>query len=132
MTRPIAILAFLVFPLLCQAELPPSAYEEMQKNAPEYLLVKVLQVTVGPGKKEGETIIEATAQVMDAMRSKSGLMSDALIQIVYSRQQRPEGFVGPSPIPVLEQNQETIAFLERIPDSMDFRPAAGAMSFEKF
>jgi len=133
MIRVAATLALLLsLSTLCHAELPPSAYEAMQKKAPEYLEIKVLQVTVGPSGKEGVTIIEATAQVVDVKRSESGVKSNALIHIVYTIETRPEGFVGPSPIPVLKQGEQTIAFLQKIPDSMDFRPAAGAMSFEKF
>lgn len=132
MARAISLLLLLLTFSVLHAELPPSAYEEMQKKASEFVKIRVLQVTVGPGEKEGQTLIEATAQVLEVKRSAAGLKPDAIIHIEYHRMEQPQGFVGPRPIPLLQQGEETIAFLAPLPDSPDYQPAAGGMSFEQF
>jgi hypothetical protein len=120
----------LISPLL--AELPPSAYEAMQREAPEFVKIEVLRVEIEPGAEAGEQKVTAVALVGHVERSASGLKPGDLITISYGVRERPKDFVGPGQIPILEERTETIAFLKPTDESSTYTPAAGAMSFSQF
>jgi hypothetical protein len=111
-----------------RAELPPSAYVSMQKDAPEAVQIEVLrvdgQVNLGPEEQSNLTVF---AKVVCIGRSASGLKPGDAITIVYSTVlKRSFGWVGPRPLPVLKAGQYP-AFLAR--QGAQFVPAAQGYSF---
>ncbi len=52
--RALGLLLLLLLPLSLNAELPPSAYDAMQKKAGEYLNIEVLRVDIEPGENPNE------------------------------------------------------------------------------
>lgn len=102
----------------------------MQKSAPEVLRIKVLRVDVtdGPSGKD----VSALVQVLKVGRTQSGLKADDLVTIRYELPTRPPGWVGPGPVPLLADDEERIAYLQKAADSPDYAPAAGAMTFDRF
>ncbi len=111
-----------------KAELPPYVYEEMQKNSSEQLTIETLEVKSSlSGINEKSYSI--TAKVTGIAKSKSRLHKGDTITIEYTRViAHPPGWVGPSPIPVLEQGQSYKAYLHRDEDGK-YRPSARGRSF---
>jgi hypothetical protein len=114
------------------AELPPSAYEEKQKAAPEYLSIEVVRVDVEPGAEPGQQIVHAIAIVTKVERTATGIQPEALITLAYPVTQRPPGFVGPGEIPILTEGEKTIAYLAKNEEDGTYAPVAGVMSFSNF
>ena len=123
--------ALLCLPLLVRAELPPSAYEDLQAKAPEYLKIEILRVDVGPGDTMDDQKIQLVALVSDVVRSASGVKPNDIINIVYKVTQHPKGWVGPGEVPVPVEKDQSVAYLKKT-DSGDFVPAAGRMTFSNF
>ena len=123
-------LLFLLPVVALRAELPPSAYEAMQKEAPEYLQIEVLRVEIEPGAEPAQQKITLVALVHEVGRSANGLKANDIINIVYTVTDR-KGMVGPGQVPILAEKDQTVAFLTQIDDG-DYGPAAGRMSFSKF
>lgn len=110
------------------AELPPSAYEKMQQEAPEHLVMKVLNVRL---EREGESQkVEAMAVVEQVLRSATKVKVGDVIRITYLHTPLPEGMVGPKPVPVLKDEAVVPAFLKN--EGSAFVPVARAMSFTDF
>jgi hypothetical protein len=110
------------------AELPPSAYADMQDKAGEVLRIEVLNVDglarSGPGEESHFTV---TAKVVCVARSASGLTPGATITIGYATiLRRPRGWVGPGRIGVLEPRVYA-AYLNK--SGAIYAPAAGGQSF---
>ncbi|MFV0416182.1 MAG: hypothetical protein ACK5NG_07415 [Chthoniobacterales bacterium] len=124
------------------AELPPSAYEAMQKQAPEALEIEVLRVELSelPKPEDPEALkkpwpshkVTVTATVTKILRTASKLEEGQFINIIYNLEERPKMWAGPGVIPLLKKDAKVPAFLERVGGTSDFTPAAGAMSFSKF
>lgn len=114
-----------------RAELPPSAYEKMQREATEVFRVKVLRVEEEPATPEARHVT-LLAQVLKVGRSQTKVKPDDLITIKYQVTTRPAGWVGPGEVPVLKEDAETVAYLKPISGSPEFAPAAGTMSFDRF
>jgi hypothetical protein len=113
------------------AELPPYVYTTLQKNAPESLLIKVHHLQINSSIVT-DTTIRLEAEVIDVIRSKSGLKKGDRISILYRTFiSRPGGWVGPSPIPVLEKDKIYSAFLKKGEESNLYLPAAKGKSFNK-
>ncbi|HZS06548.1 MAG TPA: hypothetical protein VFD58_17050 [Blastocatellia bacterium] len=108
------------------AELPPYAYQQMQKAAPEYLEIEVRSVRTGRASDGIE--VEVEAAVTGVRRSASHLRQGAVIRIRYVHDTRH--LIGPGPIPVLEKGKKYPAFLRRDPKEKVWRPAAMGRSFE--
>ncbi len=130
MRRFLPLLAML-FPLLVLAELPPSAYEQMQKAATEYVDIEVLRVDASPGKAPGEQNIHLMALVNKVHRA-ANLKTGDVINILYAITPRERSWTGPGEIPLLQEKDQSLAYLVKNADSADFHPAAGAMSFHNF
>ena len=127
------ITAFVIFlTATMMAELPPSAYEAMQAKAPEFFEVEVLRVDVKPSEATNEKKITLTARVGKTFRTATGISEGAVITITYTEVARPTGWVGPGRIPILNEGDKKIAFLEKGPKPNQYLPAAGAMTFERF
>lgn len=113
------------------AELPPYVYEELQKNAPELLVIKVHHVKINSSIST-DIRVDLVAEVLSVRRSKSGLQKGDRMTIVYRTFiSRPEGWVGPSPIPVLEKTKIYRAFLKKRKKGNVYLPAAKGKSFYK-
>lgn len=114
-----------------RAELPPSVYEKMQREAPEVFRVKVLRVDEEAGGENARDIT-LLAQVLKVGRSHTKVKPEDLITIKYRVTARPAGWAGPGEVPVLKEDAETVAYLKPVSGSPEFAPAAGTMSFDRF
>jgi hypothetical protein len=116
-----------------RAELPPSAYEKMQSDAPEVLRIQVLRVTQQPGSDASTTNVSMLAQVIKVGRTATKLKPGDMITVNYKLVSHPAGWVGPGEVPVLKENAESVAYLKVIEGGeQEYAPAAGAMSFDQF
>ncbi len=120
-----------LLPLLAFAELPPSAYENMQAKAPELVKIEVLRVDVSPGETPADQVVHVVAMITTVVRTASDLKPDEIINIFYTITEHPKGWVGPGAIPLLEDKQQTVAYLSK-GETGDFKPEAGRMSFSNF
>jgi len=114
------------------AELPPSAYEKMQNQAPEVLRVHVLRVDPSQGKAPDTREVTMLAEVLKVGRSKSRLKPGDMITVKYEVVSRQPGWTGPGEVPILKQDLETVAYLAPAGSTLEYVPAAGAMSFDRF
>jgi hypothetical protein len=71
------------------------------------------------------------AMVTEVTRSSTGLKADEIINILYTIVGHPQGWMGPGEVPLLEDKDETVAYLNKT-ETDDFVPAAGRMSFSNF
>ena len=111
------------------AELPPYVYEELQKKAPESLLMKVDDVAIKPSVF-AYTRVNVVAHVLAVSRSNSRLKKNDKITIIYTTfTSRPKGWVGPSPVPILEKDKTYRAFLTKSEEGNIYVPAAKGQSF---
>ena len=124
------LLIFLLMPML-RAELPPSAYESLQRKASEYLKIEIIQVNVQRGEPPTQQTVHIIALVTDVLRSASGLKPNEILNIHYSVTEHPRGWAGPGEVPIPSAKERSVAYLTRT-DSGDFAPAAGRMSFSNF
>lgn len=125
-------IAAIFFLASLHAELPPSAYEQMQSNATEYLDIEILRVDIAPAAVQGQQDVELTARIVKVHRTKSNLQPGGMLNIAYTLADRPPGFVGPSAVPVPAEGEKTVAYLKSGEAPGQFLPAAGAMSFSNF
>ena len=132
MSRKLSVLALLCSVWVARAELPPSAYEALQREAPDVFSIEVLDVQSCPGMEAGGRDIEVVAHIVEVKRSNSGTTAGSLIHILFTLPRRPAGFVGPAPVPVPSRGERCPAYLRPLGKPGDFAPAAGAMSFRDF
>ncbi len=125
-------IAAVFFLVSLQAELPPSAYEQMQAAASEYLDIEVLRVAIEPGAEPGQQDVEVTARIVKVNRSSSNLQPGGMLNILYTLAARPPGFVGPGQIPVPAEGDKSVAYLKNGEKPEEFLPAAGMMTFRNF
>jgi len=130
MRRMILLLAILCPPLI-HAELPPSAYERMQKSATDVVDIEVLRVDIEPGEAPGSQKIHLMALINKVTLAANMKVGD-LINIRYTFSSREKGWSGPGEIPVLGEKEKTLAYLIKDAASDDFYPAAGVMSVRNF
>jgi hypothetical protein len=107
------------------AELPPSAYKEMQESAPEYVDIQVLKVKTE--KVTDGIMVDIEAKVTGVKRSESNLKVGNTIVIKYFHDTR--GLVGPAPIPILDEGESYPAFLVKADGNDFYEPAAMGRSF---
>lgn len=124
---PFALIASCSCSLVARAELPPYVYGDQQRAAQAVVVLRVLQ-TLRQGSE-----LRVDARVL-AIRRQSLTPPLRAGQSVNLRYALPvwhrQGWVGPSPVPVLKQGQQVTAWLNRDPDQGAwFRPAAGGFSF---
>lgn len=116
-----------------QAELPPGAYEELLKAAPEVLdirITKVLDASATP-TDQPEFICDAT--VLDVKRSASGIKRGQTIQFksyYVPESTRQRGWAGPKPPPRLSAGQTWRISLKPGEDGAPFQLAAYGRSFQ--
>ena len=114
-----------------RAELPPYVYKDMQANAPESLVIKVLSVKTKNSDEPQLVRVSVTveARVTQVNRTQSGLRAGRLIRIKYDHRRYKEPMAGPSEVPVLKKGQTLPAYLKKN-DTADYAPAAGGYTFE--
>ncbi|RBP47654.1 hypothetical protein DES53_101452 [Roseimicrobium gellanilyticum] len=130
----LSFLGFLVLVanfVTAKAELPPSAYEQFQADAPEVFQIKVDEVSSKfPGVFDRSKRIETVqATVVKVVRSKSGAKQGEKITLRYERLLPKAGWAGPSPAPALEKGKEYPAYLSKATDGT-FELGAKGKSFE--
>lgn len=128
--RLIALLMCLL-PAVLHAELSPSAYESMQNKAPEYVKIEILRVDVEPGSGPEEQKVHVVAMVTNVVRTATDLKPDTIVNILYTITERPKGWAGPGAIPLLNEKEIVVAYLNKL-ESGEYEPAAGRMSFSNF
>lgn len=127
------LLGILLFSIsVGSAALPPSAYEALQKAAPEALMLDILRVEIVPSSKSNEEIVRVTAAVLKVERSDSGVKIGDFLQFDYSVASNPDAKQSAGQIPILSEGSKTIAFLKITEGNTFFKPAAGIMSFNRF
>ncbi|HEY5813298.1 MAG TPA: hypothetical protein VIT23_11675 [Terrimicrobiaceae bacterium] len=123
------LLVFLLVPIL-RAELPPSAYEGMQKKASEHFKIEVLRVNLEPGETPTQQKVHLVALVTEVLATTSGAKPKEIVNIYYTITEHPKGWPGPGEIPIPKEKEQTVAYLTK--NGTDFEPAAGRMSFSNF
>ena len=110
-----------------QAELPPYVYADMQRQAEVVVRLKVLQTR----RSENELTVQARVLTVTRQPVSGTLRRGQDLGLRYSLPiWHRQGWVGPSPVPVLKPGEQVTAWLNReSPTSAWFRPAAGGHSF---
>lgn len=124
----IALALALLVPLAAHAELPPGAYADMQRRAPEKMTIEVLSVDVSicwlwlcDGRD-----VELRARVVAVDESASGLVAGDVVVVRYRHVPLGDR-AGPSPVPVPRKGTTTPAWLAYTGDH--YVPDAGGYSF---
>lgn len=129
--RVVLTLIVLMLPWPARAELPPEVYQKWQREAPEHVTIRVLEVRT-TRRREGQDAthiaVQVTGRVQAVVRSASGLKPGQTIRIAYTHHQIPPP--GPSQTPILRAGKTYPAFLERKAGQTSYNPAAGGYSFE--
>lgn len=108
----------LVLLLMCaarvHAELPPSAYEQMQRDAPEALQIAVQQVKTTRTRERRfvQVAVTVRAEVTEVRRSATHLKVGDVITFQYVHRQHREPVAGPSEIPILKKGECYPAYLK--------------------
>jgi len=115
------------------AELPPSAYIDMQQKAPEVVTLEILSSAdqVMPERRGTRHRVRVEGRVIEVERSASGLKPDHQIRIEYTVFEPNEPIAGPSEPPILERGQKVPAFLKHDREAGLYKPAAGGYSFKR-
>ena len=115
-----------------RAELPPWVYGQEQRQAP-YALELLVRSVHSTGTAAAGQRLQVQAQVVEVKRQPPGarLKPGDRIMLGYALPQpRPQGWVGPSPLPQLEPGERMPAWLTLDPDRPgSYQPAAGGRSF---
>lgn len=124
------------------SELPPYVYKQMQDSAQDYLEITVISVqqdtVILDIDGHGYISVEMVVQVNDVIRTENSVQKGDLLTIKYDSQ-IISGIIagtnimwwilGPGPVPILDENEEYPAFLNK-EDTLDyFETAAGGQSF---
>lgn len=116
-----------------RADLSPREYRRLQREAPEVLKIKVLDVHERPiREREREFEVTVEAKIRRIERSSARLRDGEVIKITYRhhRHERPVRNAGEPPL--LERDREYPAFLTKAEGERRlFKPAAGEYSFER-
>jgi len=121
-----------------RAELPPWVYGQEQRQAPLRAEIQVLQVQLDPERQVRArlSLLAIQRQPLPAL-----LRPGQTIVVAYTLPPaRPQGWAGPSPLPLLRPGQRLPAWLAPEPQTAApaaaaasngalFRPAAGGRSF---
>ena len=113
-------------------EIAPEYYAEMQRNAPEYLGIRVAKIRRGVGLRIIGAAVPVTvvAEVVDVARTGTDVQAGQTIRIRYEHFRPRRGWAGPRPIPLLEKGRRYPAFLTWSEDESAYVPAARGASFE--
>jgi len=103
-------------------------YRSFQNSAPEFLQIEILEVTTKPEKGflgGSTTRVNATARVVDVIRSDSGIPNGEVINLQYDH--APKAGNSSETPPIVEMGKSYPAFLER--KGKVFVPVARHLSF---
>jgi hypothetical protein len=121
-----------LFSGVAPAELAPEVYAQWQRQAPEYLRIEVLRVslvrTVYPDFTQVSVTVDARVQAVE--RSATHVRRGQRIGIQYERREHKSPLPGPGAVPILEAGKVYPAFLEKPAGQLFFRPVAGSWSFD--
>ena len=119
--------AVLMAPPAAQAELPPYVYADQQRQAEVVVRLKVLQTR----SSQNELTVLARVLRVNRQPASATLRQGQDLRLRYPLPiWHRQGWVGPSPVPVLKSGEQVTAWLNReSPTSAWFRPAAGGHSF---
>lgn len=121
----------------CFAELPPHAYEDMKKKSKEYLVIKVVDVSIDSTTEKdrsGKDLLiqhlKVKSKIQSVKKTSSKRRKGNTITITYEVQVHDpqSGWVGPSQIPIVEKNNIYQAYLRSVNDGT-YAPSAGSHSF---
>lgn len=121
------------------AELPPHAYEDMKKKSKEYLVIKVVDVSIDSTTEKdrsGKDLLiqhlKVKSKIQSVKKTSSKRRKGNTITITYEvRIHDPQsGWVGPSQIQVLERDSTYLAYLRKVDDGT-YAPSAGSHSFNE-
>lgn len=124
------------------SELPPYVYKQWQDSAQEYLEITAVSVqqdtVILDIDGHGYISVEMVVKVNEVIRTKNSVQKGDLLTIKYDSQiisgiiagtNIMWWIIGPGPVPILDENKEYPAFLNK-EDTLDyFEPAAGGQSF---
>ena len=123
----LALLTALLSSPAVRAELPPAVYADEQRQAELVARLQVLEAIRSQGQ------LRVQARILELKRQTGGLRlhPGQTLQLRYPLPIRHrQGWVGPSPVPLLQRGQQVMAWLGRDPSAPGwFRPAAGGLSF---
>lgn len=110
-----------------KAELPPYVYADQQRQAEVVVRLKVLQTR----RSQNELTVLARVLRVNRQPAPATLRQGQDLRLRYPLPiWHRQGWVGPSPVPVLKPGEQVTAWLNReSPTSAWFRPAAGGHSF---
>lgn len=115
-----------------RAELPPSVYDQMKREAPEVFLVRIEEAAknkiVVRGKQQQFTY---EAKVLRVFRTRSRIRAGGAIVIQSQHHIFGPGEVGPSNPRELKEKDIALAYLVKGGKVDEFRAAAGGHSFEE-
>ena len=112
--------------------LSPSAYESLQAKASEYLEIQILLADIHPAEEPGVFSVRAEGRVEKVHRTGSGTKEGDIIVITYTVKESATGQPERGEIPFLAEGELREAYLENNGKTLEFRPAAAAMSFDHF
>jgi len=122
---PLLMITFLVS---AYAEIQPKYYKQYQEQAPEYVTIKVISVSRDWKIFSSRRTVTVEARVITVQRTRSGLKENDTITIRYIHFTPSRGWVGPRPIPLLEEEKTYPAFLKKSGEK-HYEPAARGYSF---
>lgn len=110
-----------------RAELPPSVYADQQRRAAAVVELRVLQTL----RHADELRVDARVMAIRRQTLARPLAVGQRLRLRYGLPVwRRQGWVGPSPVPVLKRGQQVTAWLDQdAADGVWFHPAAGGVSF---
>lgn len=117
-----------------QAEMPPSAYLNLQKEAPEKLLITVLSVREQSKASSAAIVVKVTvrAKVVEVKQTATGIRPGDTLVVIYTNTTHKTAWVGPSAVPILRDGMTCPAYLEQDEAKKAvYRPAAGGFSFRE-
>lgn len=121
--------------LALHAEIHPKYYREMQQNAPEDLRLKIIDVSRDWRFWSDTRHVKVKAVVVEVKKSQVGLTPNTHVFFEYDVFTPSGGWVGPRPMPLLEENSTTDFFGERIDvdkkRGVILRPTARGYSFDR-
>jgi hypothetical protein len=110
-------------------EIAPEYYRQWQQQSPEHLLIKTRSVNHPPICFRKSVTVSVEAQVLNVFRSATELQPGRIIKIRYQHFKPSKGWVGPRPLPLLENGKVYHAFLVNDSNNVFYGPAARGYSF---
>jgi hypothetical protein len=131
-TRAIIFAVVAALAATTRADLSPREYRRMQREAPEVVRIKVLNVHERPiREREREFEVTVEAKIRGIERTSARLHDGEVIKITYLRHRHERQERGAGEPPLLERDRDYPAFLTKVEGERLFKPAAGEYSFQR-